>query len=298
MDLGQLAALVLLVAAPGLQAAEREWLFEADPYYSSVALQLPLGEESVPDGGALDELAVYRSLWQSRPQIALIEASVYPLPWWGTWYKQHHPGGFAAYDLLSIAGNQINLIEAITAGFQEPWAVSLFVGSAMDFQRKTGEAGNRAYLGYLFSGGTQHIRHNLLIEDPWWEFEWKLKGEQQQTGRTLSWSFRLGTKQHSHPDIADVLYLGLRRSSLDFNAPWLEWLKNSNFEWLSEFNRRNGQFLRQEITVGYKLPNKTFGVAVSLDIGLIYEKREKYTGALADPNADRYTLILRPKLEF
>lgn len=279
----------------------RHWMYEIDPYYSSIAWEIPLSDVPPEDGDQLAEVEVYRRLGRQSlsPQIVLLEASVYPLPIAGSWLKSASPQTYRQFEVGSIGDNSFNVIEAITAGFQEPWALSVFVGSAMNFQ-KQGDASphNRGYMGYLLSWGAQHIWHNQLIQDQWWELEWKLKGEQRRGKDVLSWSFRLGVKEHGHDDIADLLYVALRRSSLKFDAPLLDWLNNGNVEWRSEFDRRNLGFLRQEVSLGYKLPYKAWGVAVGIDVGLIYEGGAKYSGALADPAANRYTVILRPRLDF
>lgn len=288
-------------AQAGAPAPQPRWMHELDPYYSSLSLEIPLGQTAPRDGDQLPETYVYRQLWRQslRPQILLLEASVYPLPVMGTWLKSASPGTYDEFDMGSVNGKAFNLIDAVTAGFQEPWALSAFVGSAMNFQALNDVSpNNRAYMGYLLSYGAQHIWHNRLIQDRWWELEWKLKGEQRRGKDVLSWSFRLGLKEHGHPDIADLVYLALRRSSLKFDAPLLDWLNNSNMEWKTEFDRRSGQFLRQEVSLGYKLPHKPWGVALAMDLGLIFENGDKYRGQLQDPDAGRYTLMLRPRLEF
>ena len=291
---------VAVQATPPARPA-RHWMYELDPYYSSLAWEIPLTDVPLEDGDQLSETEVYRRLGRQSlsPQIVLFEASVYPLPLLGSWLKSASPETYRQFDAGSIGHNSFNVIDAVTAGFQEPWAVSMFVGSAMNFQKQGDMSpNNRGYMGYLLSYGAQHIWHNQLIQDRWWELEWKLKGEQRKGLDLLSWSFRLGLKEHGNDDIADLLYVALRRSSLKFDAPLLDWLNNTNVEWRTEFDRRNMNFLRQEVSLGYKLPFKAWGVAVGLDVGLIYEESAKYRGTLADPAANHYTLILRPRLDF
>ena len=282
--------------------ARAEWLLELDPYYSSVGWQIPLTADAAPYAGTLSEPQVYHRLWTRslHPDLLLFEASVYPLPLVGCWMKRDHPDTYQRFEWGSIGNSRFNLLESLTAGFQEPWAISAFVGSGMRFDRLQADslAHNRAYMGYLLSFGLQHIRQNVLIDDPWWELEWKLKGEREALGRELSWSFRLGLKEHGNRQIADVLYLGLRRNSLDFNVSWLSWLDNSDMEWLTEISQHDLHFLRQEITVGYKWPVTRWQVSLGLDVGLILEEPGKYSGELASSPTNRYTVVLRPKLSF
>src|SRR6185369_10127265 len=122
-----------------------------------------------------------------------------------TWIKRNRPGWYAGADFGSV-----NWIETVTAGQQEPCSVSAFLGSAMTFTRPGEErrGTNKGHMGYLASYGDRHIVRNTLVRDPWYEFEWKLKGEKNFADDHLSWSFRVGTKQHSNPFVTDTFYVG------------------------------------------------------------------------------------------
>lgn len=276
-----------------------EFGYEIDLYYTNVSVEIPLTDKPMPNGGFLSEREVYSRLFKEslRPQLLLLEASVYPMPVLGTYVKEHSP---ETYDNFAIDGGDLNLLEGLTAGFQEPWAVSAFVGSGMKFNRddKQNKGVNKGYMGYLVSYGAKHIRQNVLIDDDWWEFEWKLKGERAFEDENLTWSFFVGTKSHGNPDIADTFYIGGRRTNLDYKASWLGWLENSSFEWKTELAQENFAFLRQDLVVGKRYPMKDKKWALSLDVGLVYEKDRKYTGALYDPTADNITIVFRPNIVF
>lgn len=289
-------------SAPNAGAATiagAEFSYELDLYYSNVAVEIPLTGTPVPNGGSMTEWEVYKTLFKDslHPRLLLLEASVYPMPVLGTYVKEHSPN---TYDNFTLGDTDLNLLEGLTAGFQEPWAVSAFIGSSMSFTRegKKSTGTNKGYMGYLVSYGAKHIRQNVLIDDDWWEFEWKLKGERAFEDEDLTWSFRVGTKSHGHPDIADTLYFGGRRSNLDYKASWLGWLENSSFEWMTELAQEDLQFLRQELVIGKRFPMKDKRWAFALDIGVIYEKDAKYTGTLYDPTADNVTLVFRPNIVF
>lgn len=284
---------------PATASSRAELLWELDAYYSSLGVELPLTKEPVPEGGNLSEAEVYGRLFRDslRPRVLMLEASVYPMPVAGTWFKKHHPSGYHYFDLSEISGNELNVIDGLTAGFQEPWAISAFMGSSMRFGVNA-DNDNRGYMGYLVSYGAKHIRNNVLIDDNWWELEWKLKGERQRADDELSWSFRLGAKIHGNPDIRDVAYVALRRSNLDYNARLLQFLNNANMEFKTEVDRKTFRFLRQEITLGYNIPLPRHRLALTLDTGFIYESDDKYSGALADPTADNFTIVFRPNIKF
>ena len=276
-----------------------EVIWEWGAYYTSVGVNIPLTDEAVPDGGEMSEAEVYARLLANslRPRVLLLEASVYPMPVLGTWIRRHEPG---LYEDAWIAGRRVNLVQALTAGFQEPWAVSAFVGNQMRFTRR-GEQDldtNRGYMGYLVSAGKKHIRDDVLIDDDWIELEWKMKGERKFAGEHLFWSFRAGTKFHRHPDIANVVYLGIGRSNLDFGWKYFSWLKNSRVNLLTEFTSDSMTFARQELLFAKKMPLQSCRCALELGLGLIYERDVKYTGSLANTDRNAFSLVLRPNLEF
>jgi hypothetical protein len=225
---------------------------------------------------------------------------VYPLPAAGAWFKKHHPDQYDNFDLAVIGHNQLNLIDGVTAGFQEPWALSAFVGSSMKFSRdgESTDHRNRGYMGYLVSCGAKHIHNNVLIDDNWCELEWKLKGERSFYDDELSWSFRLGIKEHGNPDIRDIFYIGLRRTNLNYDTAVLRLLNNANVEFMTEFARDDARLLRQEVTLGRNFPLPGYHFALALDVGVIYEAESKYSGRLADPDADALTVVFRPNIKF
>lgn len=283
-------------------AAKPEFLWELDAYYSSAALQFPLTAAPIPDGGQLPESEVYKRLFLDslRPRVFMLEASLYPLPAGGAWLKENHPDTYDDFTVGDLGNNELNLVDAVTAGFQEPWAVSVFTGSVMNFTPpgSTDHGHNRGYMGYLVSYGAKHIRNSRLIDDDWWEVEWKLKGVRENDDDELSWSFRTGLRNHGNRDIADTAYVALRRSSLNYRAPLLSFLNNSEMSLLTELDRRNWRFLRQELIIGRKVPVRRYRMALSLDLGLVYENPAKYSGDLADPTEDTINFVVRPHIEF
>ena len=292
----RLACLLLLVVAGASGAQERskpEVLTEFGAYYSSIGLYVPLSDDPFPDGGRLEEADVYRQLFERywRPNLVAFEAIVYPMPIAGVWLRKDYP---EFYDRAP------SLFQAVTAGFQEPWAISAFFGSQMKFTRPDeGERGsNRAHFGYLVSAGTKHIKSNVLIADDWLEAEWKMKGERVFKEDRLDWSFRAGGRYNGNRDIADTLHLGIRRSNLDFKAPFLSWLDNSRIDLLTELAVDGLTLLRQEVIFGKKYPFESRQYALELDFGLIYERASKYSGELSPLAKTAVTVVFRPNIIF
>ncbi len=271
---------------------------ELDAYYSSLGLHIPLTDKAIPDIGESDEGAVYKKLFLGSltPRFVLLEASLFPMPLLGTYLKKNNR---SFYDSAGF-GDDLNLITAITAGFQEPYSFSIFFGDVVTFVKpdEARNGSNKGYMGYLFTFADQHIKNNVLINDKLVEIEWKMKGERNFSDEKLSWSFRLGSKLHENPEIADVAYLGLRRSNLDFNSSALSWLKNSSFDFRWDFGLADGNLLRQEYIIGKKLPLTDYMVALKVDFGMIWQNNRSYSGSLRDKDNNSFTFVFRPNLQF
>lgn len=277
-----------------------EWSYELDAYYSNVSYDIPLATDRVPNLGEVTEFEIYRYLIPRSflPRFINVEASVNPMPVFGVYLRNNQEEFYRSCRL----SDDFNFIESITAGFREPYALSVFFGNLADFVKpgETRKGGNRAYIGYLFSVGDHHITHNNLIDDRWLEIEWKLKGDRNFADEKLSWSFRVGGRIHENPEIADTLYLGLRRSNTDFRVDGLSWLKNTSTTLMTELAANDLRFLRQEVVFGKKYPLKSLGMALSFDLGGIWESGRNYGGSLAGDRYDgkSFTVVLRPNLVF
>ncbi|MDY6824939.1 MAG: hypothetical protein SWH68_14255 [Thermodesulfobacteriota bacterium] len=273
---------------------ELEW----DAYYTSAAAIISMTDDPISKVGEKNEFDVYRDLLKHSfvPSHLLLEASVYPMPCLGSLIKQDQRG---FYEDAEVADG-FNLLKAVTAGFDEPYAISLFTGNVVSFEKK-GEkrkAGNNGYMGYLVSAGDYHIKENEFIYDKWCELEWKLKGDRVFSNQTLSWSFRVGTKIHDHPEITDSVYISLRRSRLDFEAPADSILKNSGFEYT--FSATEGTFkpISHYFSVDKKWPLKDKKLAFSLVLGFVWETDRKYTGTLSRNKDSDFQVFIRPNFYF
>ena len=286
----------ILFGSIPLGRADLDW--EADLYYSNVSLNIPLTTTPIQSLSGQPELEIYSRLFLDSlvPRYLLIEVAVMPLPLTGVALKKVSPDFYSAADI----GSDQNLIQWITAGFEEPYAASVFFGTMARFSRE-GEArlsSNKGYMGYLLSYSNQHIRNNVLVHDHSLEAEWKMKGERSFREEKLSWSFRFGAKLHGNPAIADTLYAGFRRSDLDFRANPIDFLKNSTIDMRWDIGIGDGELLRQEYVLGKKFPIKSWGVAIKLDAGVIWEAAERYRGGLREGSGNNLTVLLRPNLIF
>lgn len=274
-------------------------MWEWDPYYTDVGINIPLTSKPIPTIISDSEAVIYRNLIEGSaiPRYMTLEASVYPLPMLGTYLKKHTPG---FYNQGQIGNGGINIIDSITAGFQEPWAVSMFFGNIAKLVRpgETRTGSNMGYTGYLISAGTKHIKNNVLIDDDWYELEWKIKGKLDYPDEKMSWSFRFGGKFNANPDVTDVLYFSIHRSNLDHRAPFLRWLKNSAVDIKVQFSQHGGQVVREEFIIGKKYPINGKSYSPTLNFGFVWESPDEYIGALRDRSRSSLTLLIRPSIEF
>lgn len=288
------AALLFVASAQAETSLDFEW----DPYYSNAGYYIGLTKDPIPEVVEQDEAAAYERLLRnpfSKPRFMLIELSVNPLPLLGTYLKKHHEN---TYENAEIRGN-LNLIQAFTEGFEEPYAISLFFGNVVHFVQPGEEkkTKNKGYTGYLLSFGSKHIVNNVMIDDDWYELEWKTKGDQDFEEKTLSWSLRVGGKVHDNPDIADVIYFGLRRNHFDSGSNEFSWFQNADIEYKIDLDNEDFGLVQQSLFVNKKWPapfaKKT---AFEFGVGFILE-RDKYRGTLKQESED-FRLILRPSFQF
>ena len=287
------------VAAAQEETSKTEVVWEKDPYYSDVDLNVPLTDKPIPTIRSSSESTIYRDLITGSlvPRYMLLEASVYPMPLLGTYIKSHSPW---LYERGQISHTGVNVIDSATAGFQEPWALSAFFGNIanLEIPGESSHGSNLGYTGYLVSVGAQHIKDNTLIQDKWYELEWKIKGDLDYPDERLSWSFRVGGKFNANPDITDVMYVGIHRSNLDFNQPFLGWLNNSDLDVQVQFSQHGAKPVYEEVEIGKKYPLPNRGYSITLDVGFLWESPDEYSGALRTSNKSSLTLVLRPSIEF
>jgi hypothetical protein len=283
--------------------------YELNPYYSTASVFLSISDEPIPHLGEVGELEMYFALLPRAfdprsfiPKFLVLEASVNPLPCVGLLIRDRWPD---FYRRATIFDGQVNWVRAVTAGFEEPYALSVLGGQFVNFDAPgRSDVTGKGYGGLLVSVGTHHIKDNLLYRDNWIELESKVKGDRKSPVKKLSWSFRIGAKFHSNPDIADILYLGLRRSRLDFSEHPPPFISNWGVEYRFDLavDRLAIDGLRQARHVLFAdkkllLPGRKF--AVTLKTGFIYTLKSAYRGALATPGEGRdFQFILQPNIEF
>ena len=284
---------------PSEEGSKVEVMWEPDPYYSDVNVNIPLTDKPIPTIRSTSESVIYSDLIQGSliPRYMLVEASVYPMPLLGTYLKTTQP---EIYQRGRIGQSSVNFIDSATAGFQEPWAVSAFFGNIAKIVRPGEDrvGSNVGYTGYLISAGTKQIKDNEFVDDHWLEMEWKIKGKVDYPDEKLSWSFRVGGKFHDNIDITNEVYVNLFRSNLNAHFPFLSWMNNSSVDVKLFFSGNNVRLLRQQYVFGKKYPKAGWKYTPTLDIGVVWSSPDEYSGSLRTTNLDTVTLVFRPSVEF
>jgi hypothetical protein len=269
-------------------------LFDLGAYYTSAGLYLPLTSSPTRKAGERSEAQIYWSLLSGAlvPRFLVLEASVNPMPCLGLAAHEWSWG----YRRAQVTSD-LNLVRALTAGFDEPFAISLFLGNVADFDlRGRSDVRGRGYLGLVASGGVGHIKDNVLVNDRWMEAELKLKGDRTSEEMKLSWSFRVGVKLHDNAHITDTAYLGLRRSRVDYReGPML--VANSGVEYRFDLSL-DGKPVRHFFLVDKKWPLGKGRLALGIGVGLLWESGAAYRGPLAARPGARLQALLRPNIVF
>jgi len=290
----------LLLAESGLQAfGKPEIDLEFDAYYSALGLTLPFVDEGVRKGSEATESHTYLDLLSQGflPRFMVLEWSVNPMPLAGWLIRKNFPKFYQEAQF----GENSNLVEAGTAGFEEPYALALFLGNVVDFSGGGSSLGRsrKGYLGYLASMGNYHLMNNLMIVDNWLEVEGKIKGDQKTDARKMSFSFRGGRKFHNNREILDTYYIGLRRSRIDYKKTRYSWLLSSSVEYRADFSFESLKPVRHFVLMEKNIPIPKRRWALSLGVGYLWRGKKKYSGELARRRrAADSQFLLRPNLRF
>ena len=283
-----------------LQAAtETEYDYELDLYYSNVSLYIDIdSEKNITDASDFSEKEIYTQLLANAfiPNIILLEASLSPMPIGGLYFRKENE---SLYEKATVS--DFNLVKSLTAGFDEPYALSLFLGRMMVFNRaKQGHLGaNRAFIGTLLSASGHSIKDNKVYKDSSLVIEFKLKGTRNYDQHKLDWSFRVGSKLHSNHDFTNLLYLGLRRSRIDFNKSIFSLFYNTAYSLYFSVSADTLHLTETELTIEKKWPSTFFYKTVyGLELGYLYNGDEKYKGTLRSDGTNNHVFVIRPSISF
>jgi len=276
-----------------------EFDYELDAYYSNVSAFIDLDrDKNITDGTEFIESKLYKNLILNSlsPNIFLLEVAVHPMALSGLYFRKNYK---AKYEDSKI--DDFNIVKSVTAGFEEPYSLSFFVGRMMIFKKNDGShiGKNRAYIGYLVTIGDYTIKDNYAHKDNWINVEFKLKGTREKKIQDLDWSFRIGGRFHSNHDFVDTIYLGARRKSIDYKESVFSFVYNSAFSSMIAFDKKKFQLIEAEFVLEKSFPiSWSDKMSFSLGLGYLYYGNNKYNGVLKDDGIDNHQLIIRPNFKW
>ena len=293
--------ILILLGMSSTVSAEHlvEYDYELDAYYSNVSMFIDLDtQEEIIDAASYSEAQIYTDLFLNsfNPNVFLVEVSLHPMGIGGLYFRQNYG---EMYEKSKI--EDFNLVKVVTAGFEEPYALSFFVGNMMIFKNKEDDSigKNRAYMGYLVTIGDYSIKDNLAHWDRWVNFEFKLKGTREKQNRDLDWSFRFGSRVHENKDFSNTLYIAARRSSIDYQKSVWSFLYNSAFSSMFSVSADTFNLTEAEIMLEKKWPlSWSQKTSFGLGLGYLYNSGEKYGGTLREEGIDNHQLMLRPNFKW
>lgn len=270
-----------------------------DPYYTAVGIGYPLGSQDPVVLDYTEEEGIVGHLLKRihQPKSGLIETSVNPLPVGGAFMKSHANSWYEQAEL----SEGFNLVEAVTLGFPDPGALSVFFGNRVylgDYE--TGEIKGIGYGGALINMGMHHILRNTMYEDFWAEGEVKVKASTLAKSRDFSTSFRIGTKLHSHPLINHSFFLSIKWDQTDKVYTGWSLTKNANIEFRVDANAHNFYFTRYLALYGKKIPLSEGKYVLSLSLGALRIDPQGYRSWMRNQleKDQGISLLIQPNLSF
>ncbi len=276
-----------------------EIVHDLDAYDSYVNFHFPITKKPIEELDESRELQIYKHLLLNslKPRYFNFNVHAFPTAIAVAYLKEHESG---LYNSFEVGDDDLNLLQAVSAKYEEPWSAGIFLGNVVQYVKEDMEnvGTNKGYMGYEIFAGKKHLKDNVLIDDSWWSFGWRFRGERDFGTDQHYWDVLFGVKNHGNPDIADTIMFGTSRSHLSYESKLLSWLNNGSLDFGIQVTRDKLDFARAEIIFGKKFPLRKAGVSLNLSFGLIYQNSPKYKGILKDDEVDEFILVLMPSLEF
>jgi len=273
--------------------------YEVDAYYSKALLFIDLDRDNnITDALEYAEEEIYKEMLLNAfsPNVFSLEAALHPMSFVGLYFRQNYGD---MYEKSKI--NTFNPVKVITAGYDEPYSFSFFIGRMMVFKNKKNDriGNNRAYMGFILSVGDQSIKDNLAHYDKWHNIEFKLQGIRNTDERDLEWNFRVGTKVHQNQDFTNSLFISAKRSSIDYKKSDWSFIYNTAFYFSLAVRTDTYKLTEAEFIAEKKWPlSLSQKISFGLSIGYLFNTGDKYKGALKEEGIVKHQLILRPNFKW
>ncbi|MDZ7264327.1 MAG: hypothetical protein ONB16_07060 [candidate division KSB1 bacterium] len=258
-----------------------------------------------------NEQEIYHRLSQRLllPTYVLLQGTAYPLAALSSVLETDH---WQLYNRFQTPLG-LNVVRTIGAGYEEPYALSVFLGNILllvhsDSLKPGWRQAGSALAGFLISYGHHQIHNNIYFPDRWYQLELMLIGNFKEPGqRRLSWNFRLGGKFHQKAFMQDMITISMERSHSDWRYRGWSLARNSIFKYQgyfpSSFSENKSHAGLQLLSMGKKFPIAIFQrkLFFTLAGGLRWEWVRFYNhdlGQFADLPMKQVTWLIQPNIEF
>ncbi|MBA3066232.1 hypothetical protein FP828_07055 [bacterium] len=291
---------IMFFCASSEGSGKSDFGWKGDPYYSYASFSQILRTEKTLTQSSSETTLYVNLLKESfRPTAILCELFASPLPYAAAYAKNHNSGLYKNFDISGSA----NILNTLTAGEEDPWGVSLFMGKIVPFRPLKGTGGYMgvAYSGGLLTMGKNHFKNNIIYTDTWAQWEWKIKGLMMTRFSKQVWSFRAGIKLHDNPAITDSFYLSLFRDRIDYAQRRFRFWRNSSFDVFAAFRKKDLKPVKLTLLLGRNFPRslKKRSASYSISSGILWEGRRKYSGEMEENSGSpSIQFIVRPTIKF
>jgi len=300
---GKLFAYIKLWNIPVGSEKHQDINIELDYYYSCLAYTVAITKQPIPEMNITREGDLYWYMLRNFifPRYILFEVSLYPLPIAGVYIKKEARNFYNDSEIIP----GINIVKAVTTGFSEPYAASVFFGNVANFTRgDSSEVTGRGFSGFAMSYGNRHIVDNIMVVDKWFEMELKIKGMDYHQVHNMEWSYSVGIKMHDNNEIRHHFFVSLYRNYINYAdgvRSLIGFFRNTEQQLRIDFDLAHLDIRRPtsfSFLMGKNFPIGDGKVTFALKIGALKIFSDGYSGRLKRDINRKWALMIRPMAYF
>ena len=250
-----------------------------------------------------DEFGLYRELAirSVKPGHVLLEITGYLFASFTASMEDRKNEEYHKFDI----GENFNLLKNFSAGQQEPWSASLFLGQLATFW----DLDENDYLivaatgvsGLVLTGGLYQLFDNSYVRSNWYRIEWKVKGGGSSGANKQSWDLKTGYRNYGLSEISNTITLVLKRKKT----------KKTRFDWRVFHNSMTSIEFELPTTGTKEGFSRVYGAygkyfpflkrLVGIELGVLFEKRREYDSVKEKFGAEKerfWEIFLKPVVVF
>ena len=298
---GELLAYIKLLNIPLGSEKRHEISIELDHYYTCFSYTVAITEQPIPEMNITREGELYWHMLKNFffPRYILFETGLYPLPIAGVYIRREARNFYDDSELI----RGVNIVKAVTTGFPEPYAASIFFGNVANFTKgDSSEITGRGFSGLALSCGNHHIVDNIMVVDKWFEIELKMKGMDYHHVHSMEWSYSIGFKVHDNNEINHQFFVSVYRNRIYYAAdasPLFNFFRSTEQQLRIDFSAKYFDIKRPSsfsFLIGKNFPIGDGTVTLALKAGAIKIFSDGYTGSLKQDIDRKWALMVRPMI--